>query len=121
MPGLILVIDDEEIIRMTSEEILRELGYDVLTAACGDEGISILRGKGDAVSLVLLDMSMPGKSGRETYSEIKELIPSMKVLIASGYMNDNTFQIDRGGNDGFIQKPYTLSELSGKLSEILQH
>ena len=120
MPGLILLIDDEEIIRMTSGEILNELGYEVLSAASGDEGIILLNEKGSSVSLIILDMSMPGKSGLDVYREIKESTPSVKVLLTSGYRDDEKLdQLIRSYNDGFIQKPYTISELSGKLSELL--
>lgn len=120
MPGIILLIDDEEIIRMTSGEILNELGYDVLSAENGDTGLSILKEKNNSVSLVILDMSMPGKSGLEIYREIKEFMPSMKVLLTSGYKEEEKVEkMLEEANDGFIQKPYTIDELSNRLSEMI--
>jgi len=120
MPGIILIIDDEEIIRMTSGEILNELGYDVLSAASGDEGLSILKEKNNSISLVILDMSMPGKSGLEIYREIKELIPSMRVLLTSGYKEEEKVEkMLEHANDGFIQKPYTIDELSNRLTAMI--
>ena len=120
MPGIILLIDDEEIIRMTSGEILNELGYDVLSAENGDAGLSILKEKNNSVSLVILDMSMPGKSGLEIYREIKEFMPSMKVLLTSGYKEEEKVEkMLEEANDGFIQKPYTIDELSNRLSEMI--
>lgn len=119
MPGKILLIDDEEIIRMTTGEILNELGYEVITAASGDEGMSILREKTDAITLVILDMSMPGKSGLEIYREIKELYPATKVLLTSGYREDEKIESDLNSkHDSFIQKPYTIDELNRKISSI---
>jgi DNA-binding response OmpR family regulator len=112
MPGFILLIDDEEIIRMTSGEILNERGYAVLSAASGDEGVSI--------SLVILDMSMPGKSGLEIYREIKELMPSMKILLTSGYKEEESVErMLEKANDGFIQKPYTIEELNNRLAAMI--
>lgn len=121
MPGLVLLIDDEEIIRMTSGEILNELGYETISAASGDEGIATLKENSDSISLVILDMSMPGKSGLEIYREIKELLPSMKVLLSSGYREEEKVKhMLETANDGFIQKPYTIDELNRKLSKMLQ-
>jgi DNA-binding response OmpR family regulator len=120
MPQIILLIDDEEIIRMTSGEILNELGYDVLCAANGDEGMAILKEKNNSISLVILDMSMPGKSGIEIYREIKEFMPSMKVLLTSGYKEEeNVEQMLEKANDGFIQKPYTIDELNNRLASMI--
>lgn len=120
MPGFILLIDDEEIIRMTSGEILNELGYAVLSAASGDEGVSILKEKGDSISLVILDMSMPGKSGLEIYREIKELMPSMKILLTFGYKEEESVErMLEKANDGFIQKPYTIEELNNRLAAMI--
>lgn len=121
MPGLILLIDDEEIIRMTSGEILNELGYEVISAASGDEGIAVLTEKNDMISLVILDMSMPGKSGLDIYREIKDLHPAMKVLLTSGYREEQKVgKMLEAAKDGFIQKPYTIDELDRKLSKMLQ-
>jgi len=120
MPAIILLIDDEEIIRMTSGEILNELGYEVLSAASGDEGITILKEKNNSISLVILDMSMPGKSGLEIYREIKEFMPSMKVLLTSGYREEEKVeQMLEEAKDGFIQKPYTIDELNNRLTAMI--
>lgn len=117
MPGLILLIDDEEIIRMTSGEILNELGYEVISAASGDEGMAILKEKSGDISLVILDMSMPGKSGIVIYREIKQQLPSVKVLLTSGYREDEKIEhVLNSTSDSFIQKPYTIEELNRKLT-----
>lgn len=121
MPGHILLIDDEEIIRMTSGEILNELGYEVLSAASGDEGMALLKKNNDSISLVILDMSMPGKSGLDIYKEIKEFHPATKVLLTSGYKEDEqTEKMLNSTNDGFIQKPYTIDELNNRLSAMIR-
>ncbi len=118
---MILLIDDEEIIRLTSGEILNELGYEVVSAASGDEGMAILKDKTDSISLVMLDLSMPGKSGVEIYHEIKKLSPSIKVLLTSGFREDeNIEKMLQSADDGFIQKPYTIEELSSRLSKMEQ-
>ena len=105
---------------MTSGEILNELGYDVLSAASGDEGMEVLKEKNKSISLVILDMSMPGKSGLEIYREIKEFNPSIKVLLTSGYKEEEKVEhMLEKANDGFIQKPYTIDELSSRLSAMI--
>jgi len=121
MPELILLIDDEEIIRLTSGEILNELGYEVISAASGDEGVAILKDKADSISMVILDLSMPGKSGIEIYHEIKDLSPATRVLLTSGFREDDTIEeMLKTANDGFIQKPYTIEELNRRLNDIQQ-
>jgi two-component system cell cycle sensor histidine kinase/response regulator CckA len=119
----VLLVDDEEMVLEVGEEILKELGYTVLMARSGNEAIDLLS-KGpnlpSAPDLVILDMIMPGMAGGETYDRLKEIDPDIKVLLSSGYSIDGQAQeiMDRGCN-GFIQKPFSMRELSGRIREIL--
>jgi CheY-like chemotaxis protein len=118
--GLILVIDDEEIIRQTAESMLIECGYNVILAADGEEGCEIFREKKSEIKMVILDMSMPKISGKDTYLKLKEIYPPVKVLLTSGFRQDERVQeVINFGVTGFIQKPFSLTELAKKIKEII--
>jgi len=118
MKKLILLVDDEEIIRLTSGEILEELGYDVLTAATGSEGLNIFKTKYMEISLIILDMTLPDISGIELFNEMKKVNSEKKFLFTSGYRQDMT---NSGSGVAFIQKPYTILELRDKVSDLLEN
>jgi PAS domain S-box-containing protein len=119
--GLILIVDDEEYVRYTAKEILKECGYDVLLAADGDEGIKVFKENQKNIQGVVLDMSMPEKSGKETYIELKKMDSNVKVLLTSGLKTDPRITETMSlGVKYFLQKPYTLFELSTAVSELLK-
>lgn len=118
--GLILVIDDEEIVRLIAENILNECGYKVLLAESGKTGIDIFRAMHDEISAVLLDMAMPGLSGDDVFMELKKINPGVKVLLSSGFRQDSRVEKSMsGGVAGFIQKPYSIAEMSHKMKEVV--
>ena len=81
--GLILIIDDEQMIRDTASGILTECGYDVLLAENGQQGIELFREHHQKIRSVLLDLVMPVMSGRETYHAIKKIDPEAKINISN--------------------------------------
>lgn len=110
--GLILVIDDEPIMRKITVKILEKAGYSVIFAKDGEEGVELFRKHRQKLMAVLLDMQMPKKSGRETYLDMREISPDVKVLLASGFQRDERVEaILRLGVHGFIEKPYTFGQL----------
>jgi two-component system cell cycle sensor histidine kinase/response regulator CckA len=118
--GTILVVDDEEPIRTTSAHLLRALGYDVLTAAGGQQACELVRAHRERIALVLLDLTMPGMSGADTFDAISEIAPELSVLLASGYSIEGQAQalLDRGCS-GFIQKPYDVAALAEKIRTLI--
>jgi len=116
MKKLVLLIDDEKIIRMTSGEILEELGFEVITAGTGSEALDIFKSKQDQISVVILDMTLPDITGVELFNQMKKLPSDIKYLFTSGYRQD---MINAGKNVAFIQKPYTIQELNSKLNELI--
>ncbi len=111
--GLILVVDDEFVFRTAVEELLEELGYRVILAANGLEGVNLFKQHYQDISAVLLDLSMPRMSGKETFIKLREIDPSVKVLLTSGYwQNERIQELTSLGIKGFIQKPLTLKKLS---------
>jgi PAS domain S-box-containing protein len=116
----ILLVDDEDMILTVGREILEKLGYCVITAKSGADALALYRqNKGD-IDLIILDMIMPGLGGRETYESLKKIDPSIKVLLSSGYdMDEHARSILNQGGSGFIQKPFSIQELSTKIREVL--
>jgi len=118
--GIILLVDDEAMVLDVSQEILEMLGYTVIPARSGKEALELYRAHRDDIDMVILDLIMPDMGGGETYDQLRELNPKVKVLLSSGYSIDGqASQILERGCDGFIQKPFEMSELSQRIREIL--
>jgi CheY-like chemotaxis protein len=116
----VLLVDDEEDIRQVGQELLEALGYNVLLARNGEEAVQIYARDGHNIDLVLLDMVMPNMGGGRAYDRMKEIDPEVRVLLSSGYSIDGeATEILERGCDGFIQKPFDMRLLSGKMREIL--
>ena len=120
--GTILLVDDEEIIIDVGTQLLKKLGYQVLTAHHGERAIEIYQQNRQKITAVILDLIMPGTGGGEVYDTLKEIDPKVKVLLSSGYSRDGqATDILNRGCDGFIQKPFNLQKLSEKLSKIIKN
>ncbi len=118
--GTILLVDDEEMIIDVGVQILEKMGYGVLTASHGREAIEVYQQNRQKIVMVILDLIMPGMGGGEVYDRLKEIDPNVKVLLSSGYSLDGqATEILKRGCDGFIQKPFNLMELSGKLRQLI--
>jgi two-component system, cell cycle sensor histidine kinase and response regulator CckA len=116
----ILFVDDEPMIIEVGTLILTEIGYDVLTAFGGEEAIRIYEEKWAEISLVIIDLIMPGMDGGATFDRIKEINPKAIVLLSSGYsMDGQAEKVMRRGCNGFIQKPYRMQNLSMKIRELI--
>jgi signal transduction histidine kinase/CheY-like chemotaxis protein len=116
----LLFVDDEEMIIDVGRPMLEKMGYKVFIAQNGKEAIEIYNKKRDEIDMVVLDMIMPDMGGSEAYDRLKQINPSIKVLLSSGYSVDGlASEILKRGCDGFIQKPFHMKELSQKLREIL--
>jgi PAS domain S-box-containing protein len=115
--GTVLVIDDEESVRMVASRMLKNLGFEVLTATDGEKGIQVFRAHGDAISAVLLDLTMPRMDGEETFREIRRIRPDACVILMSGFNEQEAAARFVGkGLAGFVQKPFSAEELSQRLA-----
>lgn len=86
-----------------------------------EEAVRVYKANKDKIDLVILDMVMPDRGGGETYDQMKEIDPTVTVLLSSGYsINGQATEILERGCNGFIQKPFTIKELSGRIREILE-
>jgi signal transduction histidine kinase/CheY-like chemotaxis protein/HAMP domain-containing protein len=118
--GTILLIDDEEVVRELGRDILEAYDYEVLLAIHGNEGVRMFNEYKDRIDLVILDMVMPEKGGRQTFKEIRALKPDARVLICSGYGEEQYFyELFEAGASGFLQKPFQHTELLSKVEEAM--
>jgi PAS domain S-box-containing protein len=118
---LILIIDDEDVVRRAAASALISNGYRVRQASGGREGVEILQEENGRISLVLLDLNMPGLSGQETLHELRKFEPDLEVLVSSGYGEEQAMNLFSGHQvSGFIQKPYTSARLLEKVARALR-
>ena len=117
----VLLVDDEDMIVDVGEEMLKEMGYKVLVARGGKEAVEVYAKCKEEIDLVILDMIMPDMGGGEAYDRMKEKNPKVRVILSSGYSIDGqATEILERGCDAFIQKPFNIKEMSGKIREILE-
>ncbi|MEA1867352.1 MAG: ATP-binding protein [Thermodesulfobacteriota bacterium] len=118
----ILVVDDEEIVRDLTLEILSAYGYNVLLAQDGLEAIHVYKAFGHTIDLVLMDMIMPRMGGKEAYEKLKEINSDIKVLFCSGYGSDHQVCEElRESGLSYSSKPFTADELVRKVRQVLNH
>jgi CheY-like chemotaxis protein len=122
--GKILVMDDEDMIREITGELLQNLGYHVEFAKNGSEAIDLYRSAqdlGKPFDAVILDLTVPGgMGGKETISELLAIDTNVKAIVSSGYSNDPIVaEFEKYGFRGVIIKPYHLTELSQTLQDVL--
>jgi two-component system cell cycle sensor histidine kinase/response regulator CckA len=116
----VLLIDDEEMILDVGSKMLEGLGYNVMTAAGGKQGLEMYEQNRDTIALVILDMIMPDLSGGDTFEELRRIDPTVRVLLSSGYsIEGQAKDIMQNGCNSFIQKPFSMAELSRKIRRIL--
>lgn len=116
----ILIAEDNDAVRTFARDILKEFGYHTIEAENGQEAISMFQKWQANVDLVIVDVVMPKKNGKEVYTEIKSMSPDMKLLFMSGYTGDVVF--DKGVLDterNFIAKPFAPGDLVVKVREML--
>lgn len=116
----ILLVDDEEMILDVGKALLEKLGYTVITANGGKLAMDMIRHQRTPIDLVILDMIMPGMDGGKTFDCIRDVCPTMPVMLSSGYaMSGQAEEIMQRGCNGFIQKPFTVAVLSQTIRKVL--
>lgn len=122
-PGTILLVDDEDMLRGTLRDIVGQLGFKVLDAEDGAQGLVLFQRHAKEIRLVILDLTMPGMGGEEVLERLRSQpgeAGRIPVLLSSGFANVNVAAIlgaDRF--TGFLQKPYTIQQLAVKIAECL--
>jgi PAS domain S-box-containing protein len=117
--GTLLLVDDEASVRAVGSDMLRALGFQVLTAGDGLEALDCYREHPEILA-VLLDLTMPRMDGKQTFQELRRLNPAVQVILSSGFSASEVSQ-KFAGNDlvGFVQKPYRLVELREALKTLI--
>ena len=115
----ILIIDDEAAVAGTVEQMLGSLGYCVVSHTGTDEAIGFLGSNAEDIDLVLCDLNMPGRSGREMARYIREHHPHITVMITSGFEDEEAERALEEGAAGFVQKPFSLMALALAVRETL--
>jgi PAS domain S-box-containing protein len=116
----ILFVDDEEAIIQIGCQLLERLGYRVLKTRSGQEAVEIYGREKDRIDLIVLDMIMPGMPGGDAFNRLKEINPEVRVILSSGYsLNGQAKDILDRGCKGFLQKPFSLIDLSQKVRQVL--
>jgi DNA-binding response OmpR family regulator len=122
--GTVLLADDEVDLRTVGRIFIEKLGFQVIVAADGHEALEVFQRHhappAELIALVILDLTMPRMGGVEAMKAIRQIDGGMPVLIASGCdPHEMSPHFTQGGCNGFIQKPFRLSELSGRIRALL--
>ena len=120
LEGLVLLIDDEEVVREIGSDMLKTMGVKCLTAGNGTEGIEMFKKNSAEIKLVILDIEMPGISGEKVFHILKAINPEVKILIASGYGKEYLeTTIFKSKISHFLPKPFKIEQLSYQVNRLL--
>jgi CheY-like chemotaxis protein len=120
--GPVLVVENEPFMREAVEDILDAVGIEVLSAGSGQEGIIAYQTHREIIKLVILDLRMPGLSGAEVLQTLRSIDPMVKVIIASGYGEQEIRQALKGQTiTAFLRKPYRANDLLQVVQSALSH
>jgi PAS domain S-box-containing protein len=118
--GTILLVDDEEIIRITTKSMLEDFGYSVICAKNGIEAVDIYKKQHSNIDLIILDVIMPIMSGREALIQLHEIDKNCNVIMTSGFsQREELNELKKCGLKGYIRKPYSQVELNHLLIKFL--
>lgn len=111
--GMVLVVDDEPIVRDAAQRMLEQIGFSVLAASDGEEAVRLYSRHQEEIACVLLDLTMPKMSGEETFRELRKVRPEVRVVLSSGYSEESAREQFAGLElAGFIQKPYEFETVA---------
>jgi nitrogen fixation/metabolism regulation signal transduction histidine kinase len=118
--GTILVVDDDHMVRKVVASSLGVLGYKTIDACSGADAVAIFRARHAEIRAVVLDMVMPGMTGKATYLALREIDPEVIVLLMSGHtMNEDVQEILDLGVQSFVSKPYSIAVLAKAMAALL--
>ena len=117
----VMLVDDEEMIRLAGRRVLEKMGYGVLLARDGREALRLYGEHPDQISVVILDLIMPVMDGPETFVRLREIAPDLPILLSSGYSKEEKAdQLLSLGADAFIQKPFDMQALRDILKGLVE-
>jgi two-component system cell cycle sensor histidine kinase/response regulator CckA len=118
--GTVLLVEDEDAVRLFGARALRNKGYRVLEASNGERALDVINGNDEQIDLIVSDMVMPGMDGQTLVRLVRHELPDVKVILMSGYTEDlYAEEISRDPSIHFLPKPFTLKGLAGKVKDVL--
>ena len=118
--GRILLVEDEDAVRMFAARALRNKGYTVLEANCGEAAMKVFEGSEEAIDLMISDVVMPNMDGPTLIREVRKQQPDLKVIFISGYAEDAFRKnLDPGSEFELLPKPFSLKQLAGKVKDVI--
>ncbi|HET8726034.1 MAG TPA: PAS domain S-box protein [Alphaproteobacteria bacterium] len=119
--GCILLVEDEDPVRVFSARALRNKGYEVLEAKSGEAALAVLAEEADRIDLLVTDVVMPQMDGPTLIRKVRETHPDMKVICISGYTEDRFRRnLDDGDAIHFLPKPFSLKQLASKVKDVIR-
>ena len=119
--GTVLLVEDEDAVRVFGARALRNKGYDVLEARSGESALEIIDDKSKTIDLLITDVVMPQMDGPTLIREVRARRPDMKVIFISGYAEDSfRRRLDETADIHFLPKPFSLKQLAGKVKEVMR-
>jgi DNA-binding NtrC family response regulator len=116
----VLVIDDEEMIRDITQDLLEDHGYTVFTAESGEKGLEVYGRHRDKLDVILLDLGMPGMGGRAFLEQVQSVDPEVNVIVSTGYAaHEMAQEPQKYGARAFVPKPYRPEEMLQVMRSIL--
>jgi CheY-like chemotaxis protein len=112
----ILLVEDERLVRELAQYVLEVAGHRVVSARTGDEALRLARSAPDGVDLLISDVSMPGMSGQDLATALRDQFPELRVLLISGYIPPETETLS---DVHFLGKPFTPDQLAARVTQIL--
>ncbi len=118
---MVLLVDDEKMILEMGSDILKHLGYKVLLAEDGLTALDLYKRKHKEIALVILDLIMPRLSGREIFDRMRQIDPNVKIIVSTGYANEELIQpLSDKLADGFLKKPYKINEMAECIHKVIK-
>ncbi len=118
--GTVLLVEDEDAVRMFGARALRNKGYNVLEADNGERALDVINGTDGTIDLIISDVVMPGMDGHTLVRLVRHKLPDVKVILISGYAEDMfRDKIDRDPTIEFLAKPFSLKGLASKVKEVM--
>jgi len=116
---MILLVEDEDAVRLVAERTLARQGYEVVCASDGEDGLELVR-QGGAFDLIVSDVVMPAMDGPAMAREVRKIAPDLPILFMSGYAEEQLRKDIDIADMHFIAKPFSVSQISEKVAEVLQ-
>jgi PAS domain S-box-containing protein len=118
-PGVVLLIEDEDSLRLVVAKLLRKRGFQVIEAADGVAALQSMKSDPGGIGVVLLDLTLPGMPGSEIFDELRRIRPDVKVVLCTAFSREKVAE-EFGARDiqGFIRKPYQIAELEELILQV---